>query len=72
MSPRLGEGASLSLVECEMELCSKDICHGSIPKGLAIVERVDAVLVVGERSDEVQWAVLAMSRYCCRSTWRSC
>jgi hypothetical protein len=58
VSLRLIEGARLTVVEREMELSSqtvrykprhqlvaKDICHGSVPEGLAI-ERVDAVLVM--------------------------
>jgi hypothetical protein len=37
VSLRLEERARLSVVEREMELCSKDICHGLVPEGLAIV-----------------------------------
>jgi hypothetical protein len=52
MSLHLGKGVRLFLVEREMELCSKDIIHGSVSEGLAVVECVDAVLFMGERSDE--------------------
>jgi hypothetical protein len=43
-------------------LLAEDVLHSAIPQRLTVVVRVDAVLVVGERRDELHRAMLVANR----------
>jgi hypothetical protein len=70
----LHERPRLAIVACKMQLfcqnarrrarhqrVNEKALHLSIPQRLAIVARVDTLLVVGERGHELHWVVLDMS-----------